>query len=108
MFDPLVTILYNKGEMDTAGNRKSHRSNRHVPQNRFIFASKATALAQKSWKAWSLFPSSPRPSQGGKSLKLLQTALFNNTAARGGRGVVTVMCMPKKLGSALSFLRGQV
>ena len=43
MFDPLVTILYNKGEMDTAGNRKSHRSNRHVPQNRFIFASEATA-----------------------------------------------------------------
>ena len=59
MFDSLVTILYNKGEMDTAGNRKSHRSNRHVPQNRFIFASKATALDKKVGKLGRFFPPIP-------------------------------------------------
>ena len=59
MFDPLVTILYNKGEMDIAGNRKSHRSNRHVPQNRFIFASEATAPDKKVGKLGCFFPPLP-------------------------------------------------
>ena len=59
MFDPLVTVLYNKWEMDTAGNRKSHQSNRHVPQNRFIFASKATALDKKVGKLGRFFPPIP-------------------------------------------------
>ena len=59
MFDPLVTVLYNKGEMDTAGNRKSLRSNRHVRQNRFIYASKATALDKKVGKLGRFFPPLP-------------------------------------------------
>ena len=59
MFDPLVTVLYNKGEMDTAGNRKSLRSNRHVRQNRFIYASKATAPDKKVGKLGRFFPPLP-------------------------------------------------
>ena len=59
MFDPLVTVLYNKGEMDTAGNRKSLRSNRHVRQNRFIFASNATAPDKKVGKLGRFFPPLP-------------------------------------------------